>query len=136
DRVGVMRAGRLLQIGTPAEIYERPLTPFVARFVGDANLWSEQVGGAIRKGMVRPGRVQLGGDAGRCASRFDGRGTRVDDLGAHHVVEVELESGARLRARARANDAALPAIGASIAVGVDPGDTWIVPGDDREEAAP
>ena len=37
DRVGVMNAGRIEQIGTPAEIYEKPQTPFVASFIGRMN---------------------------------------------------------------------------------------------------
>jgi putative spermidine/putrescine transport system ATP-binding protein len=37
DRVGVMREGRLEQLGTPTEVYARPATPFVAEFVGLTN---------------------------------------------------------------------------------------------------
>ncbi|HZO80704.1 MAG TPA: ABC transporter ATP-binding protein [Candidatus Binataceae bacterium] len=35
DRLAVMRAGRIEQVGTPAEVYDRPQTEFVARFVGE-----------------------------------------------------------------------------------------------------
>jgi putative spermidine/putrescine transport system ATP-binding protein len=38
DRLAVVNDGRIEQVGTPAEIYERPATPFVAGFVGTANL--------------------------------------------------------------------------------------------------
>ncbi len=38
DRIGVMDAGRLLQVGVPEEIYERPTSPMVAEFIGDTNL--------------------------------------------------------------------------------------------------
>ncbi len=38
DRIAVMRQGRLEQIGTPSELYDRPRSPFVAQFLGDANL--------------------------------------------------------------------------------------------------
>lgn len=34
DRIGVLNAGRLEQVGTPEEIYHRPISPFVARFTG------------------------------------------------------------------------------------------------------
>jgi putrescine transport system ATP-binding protein len=43
DRVAVMRAGRIEQIGTPIEIYDRPATRFVAEFVGDTNLIEGQI---------------------------------------------------------------------------------------------
>ncbi len=38
DRIAVMNAGKILQLGTPAEIYERPTARFVADFIGDTNL--------------------------------------------------------------------------------------------------
>lgn len=38
DRIVIMRNGRIEQIGTPQEVYERPQTDFVARFLGDANV--------------------------------------------------------------------------------------------------
>ena len=38
DRVAVMNAGRIEQLGTPAEVYHRPATAFVAGFLGQANL--------------------------------------------------------------------------------------------------
>jgi len=38
DRIGVMRDGNIIQVGTPREIYEEPATPFVAEFIGESNL--------------------------------------------------------------------------------------------------
>lgn len=38
DRIGVMNEGKLLQVGTPTEIYEKPKSRFVADFIGDINL--------------------------------------------------------------------------------------------------
>lgn len=38
DRIGVMDEGRLLQVGTPQEIYEHPANRFVANFIGQTNL--------------------------------------------------------------------------------------------------
>ncbi|MBI2195256.1 MAG: ABC transporter ATP-binding protein [Planctomycetes bacterium] len=43
DRVAVMQGGRILQCGTPAEVYEKPRTRFVAEFVGEANILSGRV---------------------------------------------------------------------------------------------
>lgn len=38
DRIAVMNAGNILQLGTPQEIYEHPATRFVADFIGESNL--------------------------------------------------------------------------------------------------
>ncbi|HIK26582.1 MAG: ABC transporter ATP-binding protein [Oscillatoriaceae bacterium SKW80] len=43
DRIGVMNEGRIDQIGTPSQIYERPQTAFVARFIGDINQFKGRV---------------------------------------------------------------------------------------------
>lgn len=40
SRVGVMRGGQILQVGTPKEVYEYPNSQYVAKFVGSANLFS------------------------------------------------------------------------------------------------
>ncbi|HEX2213082.1 MAG TPA: ABC transporter ATP-binding protein [Mycobacterium sp.] len=49
DRIAVMNAGNVDQIGTPTEIYDRPSTVFVASFIGQANLWAgKQTGRANR----------------------------------------------------------------------------------------
>jgi len=43
DRIAVMDQGDVLQVGTPHEIYESPATDFVARFIGDTNLFDAKV---------------------------------------------------------------------------------------------
>ncbi|MFN3576104.1 MAG: ABC transporter ATP-binding protein [Tabrizicola sp.] len=43
DRIVVMDKGLIAQVGTPTDLYERPATPFIANFVGDANLIAGQV---------------------------------------------------------------------------------------------
>jgi sulfate/thiosulfate transport system ATP-binding protein len=53
NRVVVMHEGRVEQIGTPDEIYNEPATPFIAGFVGAAN---------VIRGLVINGRVQFGED--------------------------------------------------------------------------
>ena len=53
DRIAVMERGRLAQLGSPEEVYERPATPFVARFVGRINALSAAAGG--------DGRLRIGG---------------------------------------------------------------------------
>jgi iron(III) transport system ATP-binding protein len=48
DRIVLMRAGRVVQAGTPEELYCRPAEPFVVRFFGDVNV----LGGIVREGAV------------------------------------------------------------------------------------
>lgn len=54
DRVAIFRDGSLQQVGTPDEVYERPLTSFVAQFVGESN----QFAGTVREAS---GVVELDG---------------------------------------------------------------------------
>jgi spermidine/putrescine transport system ATP-binding protein len=43
DRIAVMNAGKVLQVGTPQEIYEAPATDFVAKFIGETNLYEGSI---------------------------------------------------------------------------------------------
>ncbi|MDR1899543.1 MAG: ABC transporter ATP-binding protein [Treponema sp.] len=43
DRIAVMNQGNVLQVGTPHDIYESPATGFVARFIGETNLFDAEV---------------------------------------------------------------------------------------------
>ena len=73
DRVAVMHAGRIEQIGTPREIYRRPASRFVAEFVGDNNVFAGEVVG-VRDGVfeVAVGGVELKvGTEGAAASTGD-----------------------------------------------------------------
>lgn len=58
DRVAVLRAGRVEQIGAPGDLYDRPASAFVARFLGDANL----IAGVARDGHISTPFGDLGID--------------------------------------------------------------------------
>ena len=49
DRIAVMDQGNVLQVGTPHDIYESPATDFVARFIGDINLFAATVFSAMEE---------------------------------------------------------------------------------------
>jgi putative spermidine/putrescine transport system ATP-binding protein len=54
DRIAVMNAGKVEQIGTPSDIYDRPGTRFVADFIGDTNLFrGEMTRGASGNAVLR-----------------------------------------------------------------------------------
>src|SRR5206468_3002677 len=63
DRIAVLSQGRLEQVGTPAEVYERPASAFVAGFVGTSNLLTGQAALAVlgRDGAfsIRPEKIRL-----------------------------------------------------------------------------
>jgi len=67
DRIAVMRDGRVAQVGTPVELYERPADLFVADFVGTNNL----LAGTVQ--AVRDGLAELKTPAGLVAGRAVGR---------------------------------------------------------------
>ncbi len=66
DRIAVLRDGRIEQLGTPEDLYERPVNPFVAGFVGDANRIEGRAAGAEAGGVV------VEGPFGRVAARATG----------------------------------------------------------------
>jgi len=64
DRIAVFNLGRIEQVGSPSEIYERPASAFVAGFVGTSNLISGEVAkrltGADQTFSIRPEKIHLG----------------------------------------------------------------------------
>jgi iron(III) transport system ATP-binding protein len=115
DTVAVLREGRLEQVGTPEEVYERPRSHWVANFLGEADV----VPGTARDGfaecelgrfavgpeldgevalVIRPESVAIGHRAARDADASAlvvGRSF----YGHDQLVELELPSGLRLRSR-------------------------------------
>jgi putrescine transport system ATP-binding protein len=63
DRIGVMNHGTLVQVGTPAEIYERPNSRWVAEFIGEVNLIEGKVSGDGRALETANGALRLAGPA-------------------------------------------------------------------------
>ena len=58
DRIGVMRGGKLVQVGTPHEIYTAPETKFVSEFMGDVNIIPVRAGGGRQAGRRSSCRTQ------------------------------------------------------------------------------
>jgi putative spermidine/putrescine transport system ATP-binding protein len=94
DRIAVFDAGRVEQVGSPAEIYEQPKTAFVAGFVGVSNLL-ERDG---RRFTVRPEKIRLlepGDDATELRTEA-GRIAHVAYAGSFTRYLIELDSGGEL----------------------------------------
>jgi spermidine/putrescine transport system ATP-binding protein len=79
DRIAVMSGGRVEQLGTPEELYERPRTRFVADFIGTSNLLS----GAIESIDGRTAVIRLAGGE-RCLTAIG------HDLGVGRTVELSV----------------------------------------------
>jgi putative spermidine/putrescine transport system ATP-binding protein len=87
DQIAVFNLGRVVQVGRPSEVYDRPRTRFVADFVGSSNVLSPEMmqalGATGRLASLRPEKVHLvEPDAGRLqgritAHRYLGTGVRV-----------------------------------------------------------
>jgi spermidine/putrescine transport system ATP-binding protein len=75
DRIGVMRAGKLVQVGTPQEIYSAPNTRFVSEFVGDVNVIPVSLGSdgllqaSATRAAFRPPRIPAGFKEGHLVIR-------------------------------------------------------------------
>ncbi|HSY80255.1 MAG TPA: ABC transporter ATP-binding protein [Gemmatimonadaceae bacterium] len=109
DRIVLMRAGRIEQIGTPREMYDSPRSRYVADFIGDTNL--------LRLGndevSVRPEHVQLiAADGGGMPGLVDA----VTFVGSSYRVRVALADGQRVVAL----QSAPREIGQRVAVQWDP----------------
>ncbi len=125
DRVGILASGRLVQVGSPRKLYERPCCPFVATFLGEANLLT--VGG--ERVMVRPGGIRL-----REAARIDkqeatsylGEGVVVATTfrGEQVLVRVEM-AGTTLLAAVHPGGA--PRQGEFVSVWIDLETLWRIP---------
>jgi len=63
DRIAVMSEGRILQVGTPRDVYDRPTNRFVAQFMGHSNLL---VGRVTAVGTDRIGSIAIGGGSLVC----------------------------------------------------------------------
>ena len=94
DRIAVFNAGRIEQIGTPADVYERPATEFEAGFIGVSNVL-ERDG---KRFTVRPEKIRMveEGEEGESDGGETGRIRDVVYVGMFTRFVVELDSGGEL----------------------------------------
>jgi putative spermidine/putrescine transport system ATP-binding protein len=105
DRVAVFRDGRVEQVGSPADVYEHPATPFVAGFVGTSNLLTDiaaqQVVGQDGTFSVRPEKIRVAApdsEVGPDELHADGTIREVVYAGAATRFVVSLDVGGELAA--------------------------------------
>lgn len=113
DRVAVFNKGRLEQVGSPRDLYERPATAFVAGFVGLTNLFDESESlalfGRAAIHTLRPERIEV-----LPADASDGRTATVTDLqylGPEIRLSCTLASGAIVVAGVPSTNLQTPTLG-------------------------
>ena len=57
SRIAVMRAGRIAQIGAPAEVYDRPATRYVAEFIGEINIFEGEIESGAQGALMLRGKL-------------------------------------------------------------------------------
>ncbi len=100
DRIAVFSQGKIEQIGTPSEVYEKPASPFVAGFVGTSNLISGEIArritGSEQMFSIRPEKIYLGAEGSGLNEgmvSIDGVVRDVVYLGLFTRYLVEIEGG-------------------------------------------
>ena len=156
DRIAVMNRGRVEQVGTPVEIYDQPVTRFVADFIGDTNIFrgervatatgpalaagnglslmlpsSAQTGTGVLSIALRPEKISLApaGDAGQATAETCAEGVieSTNFLGGAVLYRIALASGHHVLAQQpNAGAVRLFAPGNTVALGWKPSDLVVL----------
>jgi multiple sugar transport system ATP-binding protein len=118
DRVAVMREGRIEQLGTPRELYDRPATTFIASFIGSPPMALLPAGGPL-PGPAGAATVGVRAEHVRVGSGDTATVAAVDDLGHEQVAELDVGTGVLY---ARVPRSATIARGDRVGFVVEPGD--------------
>ncbi|MDB5415698.1 MAG: attA2 [Rubritepida sp.] len=148
DRIAVMDKGRIQQLGTPSEVYDFPVSRFVADFIGESNLIEGTAQGtevyvpgfgaltlpqAPASGpvtlLLRPEALRLGAEAQAAPCRAQATVLETVFLGLSVKLRLRPEGGPDLLARLplRPSDPPPAPDGATVTIGFAPGDIHVVP---------
>jgi putative spermidine/putrescine transport system ATP-binding protein len=155
DRIAVLRDGRLVQQGTPTELYTQPKTRFVADFLGASNFLAGRVTDRMETGFaytcgsqrfvhegaagepgaevvltLRPEKIEFVGDREHPRNSVTGTIVNWSFAGTSYHLQVDTGAAGRLSLSVPAwRHGPPPAIGASVALGWDPDATVLVEAD-------
>jgi len=154
DRIAVMNKGRIEQLGTPHEIYEKPANRFVADFIGISNLFSGKLEGrdkqtaAVRDEagtlfhvvadeipdagsdavvLVRPERLRLLQAGDEAENRISGEVAEIVYLGQSEKLSIDVGAGRRvlMHRQTKLGEVSLD-VGASVNVGWSAADAHLI----------
>jgi putative spermidine/putrescine transport system ATP-binding protein len=148
DRVAVMSNGKIEQIGTPRDIFERPATDFVARFIGVGNFFTGTVTGngvakvdgfgeinfvgdaatgSSVKLMLRPHRIAVGNPGVQRANRFTGTVEHIVYRG--EILSMNVAVGLhRIQTDSLTRAAIIPRKGDVVGLSIMADDVTVIPG--------
>ena len=144
DRVAVINHGKVEQLGTPADLYDRPATLFVARFIGSPPMNLVDLDDARSSGFapggvdaatvavlgIRPEEMRLVPEPGDWT--VSGQVALVEPSGGDRVVHVELiGTAARTVFAVRCRGTAVPGVGETVRIGAAPGHIHLFGTDER-----
>ena len=90
SRLAVMNAGRIVQTGTPHDLYERPATRFVADFIGIANILEPAPGRWL---ALRPEKIALSAERPGTAHAVAGKVIEVAYEGDRSLYRIAVDNG-------------------------------------------
>ncbi|XDA98953.1 ABC transporter ATP-binding protein [Sulfitobacter sp. LCG007] len=150
DRIAVVNHGRIMQLDTPRDLYERPANRFVADFIGDSTFlpvsrhgsvvsWGDlplKYDGALPESaklmlMIRPERIVLSDRAREGENTFPATATEVVYQGDSFLLYARLADGSQiaLRGAMRGSTASkMPSVGDAVILSLAPADTAIIDG--------
>ena len=153
DSIAVMNGGRIEQLGSPEELYERPATAFVAGFLGVSNLLPAAVegpgtlrladgtvikadtnghGGRVAAG-VRPEKIALGAGGGE--NTISGTIAETAYIGVATQIVVETPAGTvQVFAQNTGGRGAIPTPGARVTLSWESQETFVVDGEEEVSA--
>ncbi|WP_375593207.1 ABC transporter ATP-binding protein [Algihabitans albus] len=149
DRIAVVNKGRIMQLATPRDLYERPANRFVADFIGESAFLDVTRSGSdvafngakLRYSgtlpdtnnlllMVRPERIRLAsGEATDGSNSFEATATEVVYQGDSYLLHAKLDEGTQIAMRGSVRSASLsvmPAVGDRVTLTLSPDDTILI----------
>ena len=148
DRIGIMKDGTLVQIGTPDEIYTRPVDRFVAEFMGAVNTLEVEASGpeAVRVAgggpelavrgipagftggflIIRPEVMKLGTEASEAANRITGTLFNDYALGSRVQYQIRTAAGEHWLVERLQDESFDGALGDEVVLGWRPEDSILV----------
>jgi ABC-type Fe3+/spermidine/putrescine transport system ATPase subunit len=129
DRIALMNAGRLEQVGVPVDIYRHPVSRFAAEFMGTTNLLGARALGRSDGALVslRPEALRFAADAPQSWPVLTGSVVRVELLGPIVRLDVRLGDGTILKAAMLDAPEYQVQAGAAVRLAYDPARLTVLP---------